>query len=181
MSGLEILFIIFALATLFSALRVVTTPNIIHAALWLVGALFGVSLIFALLNAPYLAVVQVVVYIGAIAILMVFAIMLTRRSMEDSGPQKNVNWWLAALLSVILFVGLALIVLNSGTAEVGLPDFTDDAGKLLQQSDLIKQLGEQLVSPNAYILPFELASVLLLAALIGAIVVAWRKSEQDVK
>ena len=168
MSSLEILFIIFALATLFSAFRVVTTKNIIHAALWLVGALFGIAMIFALLNAPYLAVVQVVVYIGAIAILMIFAIMLTRRSMEDQDQQVNTNWWLAALLSVLLFVGLAIIVFNTSAIDVTMPEYTD-------AEIFVEQLGEALVSPNAYILPFELASVLLLAALIGAIVVAWRK------
>jgi NADH-quinone oxidoreductase subunit J len=168
MSSLEIIFIIVALATLFSALRVVTTPNIVHAALWLVGALFGVAVIFALLNASFLAVVQVVIYIGAIAILMIFAIMLTRRSMDDSGPQVNANWWLAALLGLILFAGLATIVLKSGTTDIGLPVFTDNGA-------FLAQLGEQLVSPNAYVLPFELASVLLLAVLIGAIVVARKK------
>lgn len=86
MSGLEIVFLIVAVVTLFAALVVVTTPNMVHAALWLVLALFGVAVTFVLLDATFLAVVQVVIYIGAIAVLMMFAIMLTRGVMGEGGP-----------------------------------------------------------------------------------------------
>jgi len=78
MSGEQIFFLIVAAATLIFALRVVTTGNLVHAALWLVATLSGVAVVFALLQASFLAVVQVVVYIGAIAILFIFAVMLTR-------------------------------------------------------------------------------------------------------
>ena len=71
----QIVFLIVALVTLFSGLMVVTTRNLVHAALWLVATLFGVAITYALLNASFLAVVQVVVYIGAIAILFIFAVM----------------------------------------------------------------------------------------------------------
>ena len=169
MTGLDILFLVIAAATLFAALRVVTAGNIIHAALWLVATLFGIAVLFVLLNAAFLAVVQVVVYIGAIAILMIFAIMLTRKTMLDSGAQANANWFLAVVIAMLLFAGLAIIITQSGAADVGLPNYTTDG------SVLIEDLGQALVSPQAYILPFELASVLLLAALIGAIVVAWKK------
>ena len=166
MSALGILFIVVAAVTLISALRVVTTPNLVPAALWLIMALFGVAVVFVLLNATYLAVVQVIVYIGAIAILMIFAIMLTRRVMKDSGPQVNANWPWAALLGTLLFVGLTIILINSGASEATLKTLS---------SDPVRDLGIALVSPDAYVIPFELASVLLLAALIGAIVVAWKK------
>lgn len=166
MSALGILFIVVAVVTLIAAFRVVTTPNLVHAALWLIMALFGVAVVFVLLNATYLAVVQVIVYIGAIAILMIFAIMLTRRVMKDSGPQVNANWHWAALLGILLFVGLTIILINSGAEEATLTTLTTDP---------VIELGKALVSPNAYVIPFELASVLLLAALIGAIVVAWKK------
>jgi NADH-quinone oxidoreductase subunit J len=168
MSGLEIIFFIIMVLTLFSALQVVTVPNLVHAALWLILALFGVAATFVLLNATFLAVVQVVVYIGAIAILMIFAIMLTRQVAQDSGSQLNKGAWMAALLGLVLFAGLSLITLNSGTDTVILPE-------LGARADPISDLGLALVSPDAYIIPFELASVLLLAALIGAIVVAWKK------
>jgi NADH-quinone oxidoreductase subunit J len=166
--GFEIIFLIVAIVTLLAALMVVTTPNLVHAALWLVLTLFGVAATFVLLNATFLAVVQVVVYIGAIAILMIFAIMLTRKVMQDSGPQTNANWGWALVLGLLLFVGLAFVLINSGAADVTLATLSADA-------DTISQLGQELVSPNAYVIPFELASVLLLAALIGAIVVAWNK------
>jgi len=168
MTGLDIVFLITAIVTLVSALQVVTTPKLVHAALWLVATLFGVAIIFVLLNATFLAVVQVVVYIGAIAILMIFAIMLTRKVMTDTGPQLNKTWWLSASLAIILFVGLALILVNSGAEQVDIPQLGVDI-------DPVSDLGVALVSPSAYIIPFELASVLLLAALIGAIVVAWKK------
>ena len=71
MSGLEIVFLIIAFVTLFAALEVVTSPNLVHSALWLILTLFGVAATFVLLNAAFLAVVQVVVYIGAIAVLMI--------------------------------------------------------------------------------------------------------------
>jgi NADH-quinone oxidoreductase subunit J len=167
MSGLEIIFLIIMVVTLFAALQVVTVPNLVHAALWLILTLFGVAATFVLLNATFLAVVQVVVYIGAIAILMIFAIMLTRQMIQDSGPQLNKGAWMAALLGLILFAGLAGIVYSSVWPTI-LPE-------LGARADPISDLGLALVSPDGYIIPFELASVLLLAALIGAIVVAWKK------
>jgi NADH-quinone oxidoreductase subunit J len=144
---------------------VVTTRNLVHAALWLVVSLFGVAVVFTLLNAPFLAVAQVLVYIGAIAILFIFAVMLTRRLVQDTGPQTNRGWWLAALIAALLFVGLAWMV---GTWD----GFATQAPALAADTNSVRELGAALVSPDAYVLPFELASVLLLAALIGAIVVA---------
>lgn len=168
MSGLEMIFLIIMVATLFAAFQVVSDSNLVHAALWLILALFGVAATFVLLNASFLAVVQVVVYIGAIAVLMIFAIMLTRKVMQDSGPQVNKNVGLAAVLGLVLFAGLTLIILYSGSGRAPLPE-------LAARADPITDLGLALVSPEAYVIPFELASVLLLAALIGAIVVAWKK------
>ena len=94
--------------------------------------------------------------------------MLTRKVMADTGPQLNKNYWFAAILGFAMFAGLAFILLNSGAAFMTPPE-------LAANIDPVTELGITLVSPNAYILPFELASVLLLAALIGAIVVAWKK------
>jgi NADH-quinone oxidoreductase subunit J len=162
---LQILFFIVAAATLLSALLVVTSRNLVHSALWLVAALFGVAIVFALLQAGFLAVVQVVVYIGAIAILMIFAIMLTRKIAQDTGPRFNANWGWAALLSIVMLAALVLILRSwPGISTVPQPEFST--------ADSLRSLGVALVSPDAYVLAFELASVLLLAALIGAIYVA---------
>lgn len=168
MSGLEIVFLVIALITLYAALEVVTTNNLIHAALWLIVTLLGVAAIFVLLNATFLAVVQVMVYIGAIAILMIFAIMLTREVGKGEEVQVNKNWPVAALFGFLMFAGLAVMLIFSGKGNAMMPFMGDS-------SDTITELGKALVSPNGFVLPFELASVLLLAALIGAIVVAWRK------
>jgi len=168
MSGLEIIFLILVLATLSSGFKVVTTKNLVHAALWLIFALFGVAGIFVLLNAGFLAVVQIIVYIGAIAILMIFAIMLTRGISQEDQSQFNKNVTLAVIVGIAVFASLAILVLNSGAGDRVLP-------LLDPRVDPVKQLGVALVSPNAFIIPFELASVLLLAALIGSIVVAWKK------
>ncbi len=86
MTALQIIFILVAARTLGAGLMVVTARNLIHSALWLVLALFGVAVLYVLLEAGFLAVVQVVVYIGAIAILIIFAIMLTRKIAPDSRP-----------------------------------------------------------------------------------------------
>jgi NADH-quinone oxidoreductase subunit J len=168
MDPMQIIFILIAATTLGSAFLVVTTRNLVHAALWLVVSLFGVAVLYVLLNAGFLAVAQVVIYIGAIAILMIFAIMLTRRVATDGGPQVNSNWVWAAGFSVVLFIGLAWI-LSSWQG------FSSSAGDLSTRADPLRELGVALVSPNAYVLPFEVASVLLLAALIGAIMVAWER------
>src|SRR5512139_729589 len=106
MTAAQIVFLIVAFFTLGSAVMVVGTHNLVHAALWLVSTLFGVAVIFALLNASFLAVVQVVVYIGAIAILFIFAVMLTRRDIRDQGPQFNSGSWFSALLAALTFGGL---------------------------------------------------------------------------
>ncbi|MEW5868692.1 MAG: NADH-quinone oxidoreductase subunit J [Chloroflexota bacterium] len=164
---LQIVFILVAAATLGAALMVVTSRNLVHSALWLVVALFGVAVVYALLQAEFLAVVQVVIYIGAIAILMIFAIMLTRNIAKDSGPRFNANWGWAAVLAVVLFAAVSW-VLSQWPGFSSLPG-AEPAG------DALSELGLALVSPNGYVLAFELASVLLLAALIGAIYVAWER------
>jgi NADH-quinone oxidoreductase subunit J len=166
MTPVQIIFIVVSLALLGTSYLVVTTRNLVRAALYLIGALFSVAVVFVLLEASFLAVVQVVVYIGAIAILFIFAVMLTRRVMQDTGSQTNANWPIAALVSLLLFGGLVYILVSWGGISAAAP-------ALDSQSDMVATLGIALVNPDAYILPFEVASVLLLAALIGAVVVAW--------
>lgn len=168
MSASQILFIIVAAGTLGAGLMVVTVRNLVHAALWLVVALFGIAIFYVFLDAGFLAVAQVVIYIGAIAILMIFAIMLTRQVTADVGQQNQTteNWAWAAVLAAVLFGALFWVLRDwplAANTPVALP----------AEFDPLQQLGQVLVSPNAFVLPFELASILLLAALIGAIVIAW--------
>src|SRR5262245_20358128 len=110
----EILFLITSALLLISGVMVVTTRNLVRASLWLISTLFMTAVVFVLLDASFLAVVQVVVYIGAIAILFIFAVMLTRKVMSDTGPQSNSLWLVAGLFSLLLFGGLTGIILGWG-------------------------------------------------------------------
>jgi len=165
MTADQIIFLLCAALILGSALLVVTTRKLIHAALWLVVALFGVAILYAVLQAGFLAVVQVVVYIGAIAILFIFSVMLTRREMLDKGAQTRSNWWLPALLGLAILTGLVFLIIRQ-------PAFGRTAAQIPVGVDTLRNLGNALVSPDAFVLPFELASVLLLAALVGAVYIA---------
>jgi NADH-quinone oxidoreductase subunit J len=168
-SFIQIVFILVAATTLGSALLVVTSRNLVHSALWLIAALFGVAVVYGLLSAGFLAVVQIVIYIGAIAILIIFAIMLTRKVVRpEGGARYNVNWGWALVAALVLFVTLAWVISSWPGVATQAPPLSPDA-------DPLKELGVALVSPDGYVLAFELASVLLLAALIGAIVVAWER------
>ncbi len=164
----QMIFVVLAAVILGSGLLVVTTRNIVHAALWLIVTLFGVAALYAYLNAGFLAVVQVVIYIGAIAILFIFAVMLTRKEMRDRGPQLNAGWWLSGIVALIMFGGLFLLVRSWD-------GFWKPAADIPAGFDAVGQLGNALISPNAFVLPFEIASVLLLAALIGAVYVAFSR------
>jgi len=168
MTGEQITFLAVALFTLGSGFMVVTSGNLVHAALWLVSTLFGVAVTYAVLDASFLAVVQVVVYIGAIAILFIFAVMLTRKDMRDQGPQMNKNWWFGAALAVLTFVGLFFLL-------QGWSGMSTTATALPSGFDAVAGLGDALTSPAGYVLPFEVASVLLVAALVGAVYVAFNR------
>jgi NADH-quinone oxidoreductase subunit J len=165
MTAEQIIFLITGALVLGSGLMVVTVRNLLHAALWLVVSLFGVTILYALLQANFIAVVQVVVYIGAIAILFIFAVMLTRRELMESGKQTRPNWWLPALLGILVLSGLVVMILS-------VPGLNRSAAALPSGFDPVRALGTALVSQDAYVLPFEVASVLMLAALIGAVYAA---------
>ncbi len=164
MTPVQVVFLFTAALILWGAFMMVTRQNLVHAALWLIVALFGVAVIFVLLEAGFLAVIQVLIYIGAIAILMIFAVMLTRGDViEEQTVNRNFGW--AAMLAALFFFGLIILI--------GLwPAVSSLAPALDASRDTVAELGEALVSPDGYVIPFEVASVLLLAALIGALVVA---------
>jgi NADH-quinone oxidoreductase subunit J len=164
----QAIFLIVAAITLVAAVLVVSSRSLVHSALWLVAALFGVGVLYVLLEAGFFALAQILIYIGAIAILFIFAVMLTRKIMEDTGPQQNPNWWLAVIVALVLFAGLVVIIRQ-------VPVFNIQPPALANESTNLAELGTALVSPDGYLLPFELASVLLVAAMVGAIYAAWAK------
>ena len=167
MTPIQVIFIISAVVILLSALMVVSRENLVHAALNLVLTLFGVAVLFVLLEAPYMAVIQVLIYIGAIAILMIFAVMLTRRLAAHDGAAFNKNTGLSALMAVFVLAGL--VVINSMWSQY------NAVAPAVDTSGAVVQLGTALVDSNRFVIPFEVASVLLLAAMIGAIMIAWQR------
>ena len=172
MTAMQIIFLITATVMLVSAFLVVTTKNLVHAALWLIVTLFGAAVLFAMLNAGFIAVIQVVVYIGAIAILFIFAVMLTRREKSETGAALNNGWWFSAVIAVIMFGGLTWLL-------QGWDGLSKTAPAIPSGFDAIDALANALVSPEAYVLPFEVASVLLLAALVGAVYIAFQKKGEE--
>jgi NADH-quinone oxidoreductase subunit J len=158
----HILFILFGAITLGAALMVVTRPKVFHAALFLILSFFGVAGLYVLLEAPFLAGVQLFVYIGGIAVLIIFAIMLTRRMMTGDSPGVIPQWWIGALVMAALGAVLGWTVLSHDWAVSAEP----------VPNNTIAILGTALVDPQGMVLPFEVASVLLLMALIGAMTIA---------
>ncbi len=169
MSAQQIVFLVTAGVIVISAVLVVTVRNLIHASLWLVITLFAVAAIYVQLEADFLAVVQVILYIGAIAILIIFSVMLTRRVMADTGPQRIPQWPLAAVLALLVFGGLAYLLV-----QVPWP-----LAPNVDVSDTVLALGEAFVDPNRYVIPFEVVTVLLLVALVGSISLALPERESD--
>lgn len=158
----QLLFWVISLAMLGSAVMMVTARSILVAALWMIGAFAGTAALFVMLGAGFLGVVQVLIYIGAIAVLILFAIMLTPHVMggEDT-PRYNEQWVLVGVLAAGL-AGL-LVALVQGTNWPVLEEFAPT-------QDYALVLGRAFMTE--YVLPFEVASVVLLVALIGALVIA---------
>jgi NADH:ubiquinone oxidoreductase subunit 6 (subunit J) len=163
----SIAFLIFSVITLGGALALVTNRNLIHAAVWLIVSLFGVAGLFVLLSAPFLAAVQVLVYIGAIAILIIFSVMLTR-GMTRMKEIYNRQWALSLVIAVALFAFLLVGIILPVWGQGG-PQAAENPPEVVAGT---AELGVALVDGNQYVLPFEVASLLLTAAMIGAIVIA---------
>ncbi len=161
---MQVVFLLVSLFTVACAFMVVTHRNLFSSALFLVGTFFGVAALYVLLEAEFLAVAQVLIYVGAIATLIVFAIMLTRGMMSGRTSPRNEQAVWAGLGSIVLgvvFLYLVVYRVNWPVVEKAVP------------ADTIERLGASLV--GHYLIPFELASVLLLAALIGAVLIAREK------
>ncbi len=138
-------------------LGVVTTRNVVHAALFLLVSLIGVAGFYVLLLSEFLAVVQIFIYVGAIVIVLLFGIMLTR-SGEYPRIADNEQWPAAVLMGLGFFTLLALALLTH-------PNLSDERNEIN-----LSILGKSLFTDWA--LPFEIASILLLIALVGAVVLA---------
>ena len=165
MTWVEAIFVLLSLVALVSALLVVTTPHLVHAALWLVVTLGSVAGIFLVLAAEFVAWVQVLIYVGAVVVLLLFALMLTRAP-TGPHPDADVRRWPAALVAGL--VGALLSV----TVVAGFHDVRLDLDGTVVGS--AKTTGTSVFT--LWVLPFEVLSVLLLAALVGAIVLSRLRS-----
>ena len=156
-------FAIIAAIMIIGALRVVTTSNVVHAALWLVVVLAGAAALYVLLAAEFVAITQVLVYIGAVMVLFLFGTMLTRARIGAETDLNNKNWFLGIPVSVLLLATM-VIALNDGFGNQKLPADPHVATTM--------EISDQIFGP--YLLPFWALSFVLLAAVIGAIVLARR-------
>lgn len=158
-----------AVAMALSAIKLVTTKNVVHAALYLVIVLAGMAAQYILLAAEFVAVTQVLVYIGAIMVLVLFGIMLTRAPIGKTPELDNDQRIPAAIVSLFLFGSLGTLLIDAfGDDRFDLNNSVASGaagGNMVRLSDSIF---------SQYLVPFEVVSILLLAALVGAIVVARR-------
>ena len=164
----NLFFYAIAAMIIYSAIRVVTSQNVVHAALYLVAVLAGVGAQYILLTAEFVAAAQVLVYIGAIIVLFLFGIMLTRTEIGRDQDLTHKSWLGGAGTAVLLFAVMAYALIDEyGWTRTALPADTRIASvngsNTATVSDAI--FGQ-------YLVPFEVISVLLLAALVGAIVLA---------
>jgi len=164
----ELVFYFFAVLAVISAVLVVTRRNVVQSAIFLITALLATAGIFLQLHAEFLFIVQVILYAGGIMVLFVFVIMLVSLGVSLNRVQFNRQWWLGLLLALVLGAQLTIAV---AVGRAGLPLGEPAPAKMLEPSTQL--VGRVLFSE--YVLPFEIASILLLVAMIGAVVMAKKK------
>ena len=158
----QVLFWILSVMALFSAIMVVVSKNPVHSVLWLIVTFFAISGHYILLNAQFLAIVNIIVYAGAIMVLFLFVIMLMNLT-KSAKPEKNK--WLrmaGAVAGGCLFLVMVAALRNSEATAKSAQMGTGDIG-------LIKNLGKELF--GTYVVPFEISSILFLSAMVGAVVI----------
>jgi NADH-quinone oxidoreductase subunit J len=167
----NIAFGVLAASAVLAALRVVTTKNVVHAALYLVVVLGSVGALYVLLAAEFVAAVQLLVYIGAIVVLFLFGVMLTRAKLGHEGELDNDQRGVA-LVTALFLLGVISYVLVDAFEDEKLPELQDASKEAITRARGTGAVGDAIFS--TYLVPFEVVSVLLLAALVGAIVIARR-------
>ena len=164
MDAQAVAFAIVALVALVSGVGVVTSRNVAHAALFLLVSLAAVAGVFVLLLAEFLALVQVLIYGGAVTIVLLFALMLTRAE-EFAHVRNNPQWAVAAVAALGVLGVLAFVFLNERLDTQAL------------EGPSLRALGDELFTN--WVIPFEVASLVLLLALIGAIILARASDGED--
>lgn len=166
-----VVFFIFAIMTIAAAWGVVTSKNIVHSALYLALSFSCVAALYVLMNADFLAAVQLLVYTGAISIMVVFAVMLTLRGEVQESSLETRNWGWGALTASMVFIVIALVILGNPDWRV-LPAQWTGGGTAESTSFLLL---------SRFMIPFEAAAVLLTVALAGAVILAKGVKKANVK
>ena len=164
-SAQEVVFVLLGALALAAAVLVVTTKNVVHAALWLVVTLAGVAGCYLMLTAEFVAWVQVLIYVGAVIVLLLFGIMLTKAPIGGDADLDSENRIPAAIVAVASAGTLTTLVVDAFRHEF----------IALRAGSGATAVGESIF--RSYVLPFEIVSILLLAALIGSIVLSRRDEE----
>jgi NADH-quinone oxidoreductase subunit J len=160
------IFAIIALLTVASAVAAMTLRNLVHCALSLTITFAGLAALYLQLNAQFVGFAQILVYIGAVAILIVFAILLTRGSEAPEQSIYSSSWIVGFTIALIVFAVLGGMILTSKAVSPIIPP---------APAATVRQIGDQLM--NRYILPLEVIGLLLTAALIGAVILAMREKQ----
>jgi NADH-quinone oxidoreductase subunit J len=168
-TAVEVVFVLLSVVAAGSALLVVTTRQIVHAALWLVVTLGAVAGCFLVMTAEFVAWMQVLIYVGAVVVLLLFGLMLTQAPIGPSGDLTGTNRWLAAGVAVTA-TGVLVVLLVDGFSDAYV-----DVRQVTPGS--ARAIGESVF--RFWILPFEALSVLLLAALVGAIALSRSRDKED--
>jgi len=163
----EIFFAVFAAVTLVSAIMVITSRNAVHSAIFLIFTLLGVAGLYLQLQAEFLAGVQVILYVGGIMVLFLFVIMLV--NLDQAAKERVFNRHWAVGLGTVALLGLELAyLLGKGNQNFGF-----GAAPAVMEKLNTEQVGEVLY--RVYMLPFEIASILLIVAMVGAVVLAKKR------
>ena len=164
-----LVFWIIAIILVGSALMVVGLRSIVHSALALVVVFAMAAGIYVLLNAEFIAIVQILIYAGAVTILILFALMLTRITGGQNTNPVNRQWWLAVVISALVGAGIIYAAMSSPHAV----DTVGASTPLPGNVNNVVRIGQLLYSSQqySYVLPFEVASLVLLVAIVGAIVI----------
>ncbi len=171
----QINFFIISTVIVVASLLMVSVPRVFHAALLMILAFLGIGALYMQMGAGFLGVIQILIYVGAVAVLMIFAIMLTPKVMDSAQQRFTGQWVLSAFLAAGLVTLLVQQISRSPFPQVG----ADVINNALQGRDYAVDIGMLFMDPTAtgYLLPFEVASLLLLVALVGAIAIAGEESQ----
>ncbi len=167
MDLLNLVFYLFAIITVVSAIIVVTHRNIMYAAFALLFTLFGVAGLYAMLNADFIAVAQIMIYIGGILVLLIFGVMLTSNITGvdlKTGSMSKLQRWIMTVISLLIAIGLAIMYSTTDWVRKDIPEV----------NSTVDTIGNLLLTD--YLIAFEVASVLLLIAIIGAALIARHKT-----